>query len=375
MLLHIQNLGAINKITKQYCCPKLANKQDEYICPECNKSLILKKGILRIHHFSHYKADNPCNYYNNPTETQIHKDAKLAIKQILENSNTQIRIIRKCYCCQSYIHNDIYKNNKKFNIELEYKFIYNNLLKIADIAIIYKNNIIIIFEIYHSHNILNDERPEPWYELNATSILSNKDNIELECIRKEKCKNCIKKHNIEELNIWLKTYGTEWNGDTKVLENIIRKILGQTEYFNENIYKWLILFNKILLKDINYYDLRPYHLRINQHADCDSDYEDNKKIIDIFNSLFIEYTVILHSWKGAIYILIINKEDENNYDYYNDNQYYNNKYPYKCKIDLGCGIGTIDIIIIILKIVYNIIPSFNTNITEIELDIDNYYSS
>lgn len=80
MSLHIQKLGAINKITKQYCCPILANKNDEYICPECNKSLILKQGKLRIHHFSHYKDDNPCNYYNNPSETQIHKDAKLAIK-------------------------------------------------------------------------------------------------------------------------------------------------------------------------------------------------------------------------------------------------------------------------------------------------------
>ena len=113
-----------------------------------------------------------------------------------------------------------------------------------------------------------------------------------------------KKQHIEELKIWLKTYGTKWNGDKKVLENIIRKILGQTEYYNVNIYKWLILFNKILLKDDNdsYYDLRPDHLRINQHADCGSDYEDNKEIIDIFNSIFIEYTVILHSWKGVIYI-------------------------------------------------------------------------
>ena len=65
----------------------------------------------------------------------------------------------------------------------------------------------------------------------------------------------------------------------------------------------------------------------------------------------------------------INKEDENNYDYYNDNQYYNNhKYPYKCKTELGCGIGTVDIIITIFKIVYNIIPSFNKNITKIDLD-------
>ncbi len=34
-------LGAINKITKEYIYPKIANKDDQYICPECNKDVIL----------------------------------------------------------------------------------------------------------------------------------------------------------------------------------------------------------------------------------------------------------------------------------------------------------------------------------------------
>ena len=40
-------LGAIDKITKGYVYPKIANKKDEYICPECDKDLILCKGKTR----------------------------------------------------------------------------------------------------------------------------------------------------------------------------------------------------------------------------------------------------------------------------------------------------------------------------------------
>jgi hypothetical protein len=31
------SLGAINKVTSEYVYPKIANKKDEYICPDCNK--------------------------------------------------------------------------------------------------------------------------------------------------------------------------------------------------------------------------------------------------------------------------------------------------------------------------------------------------
>ena len=35
---HTLSIGAINKLTGDYVYPKIANKKDEYICPECNKS-------------------------------------------------------------------------------------------------------------------------------------------------------------------------------------------------------------------------------------------------------------------------------------------------------------------------------------------------
>ncbi len=68
------SLGAINKVNGEYVYPRIANKKDAYICPECNKDLILCQGTKRVHHFRH-KVDciDPCRHYSNPTETQIHK--------------------------------------------------------------------------------------------------------------------------------------------------------------------------------------------------------------------------------------------------------------------------------------------------------------
>ncbi len=43
------SLGALNKVNGEYVYPKIANKKDAYICPECNKDLILCQGTKRVH--------------------------------------------------------------------------------------------------------------------------------------------------------------------------------------------------------------------------------------------------------------------------------------------------------------------------------------
>ena len=48
----LPRLGALNKLTNEYVLPSIANKQDEHICPDCSKDLILKKGTKRVHHFA-----------------------------------------------------------------------------------------------------------------------------------------------------------------------------------------------------------------------------------------------------------------------------------------------------------------------------------
>lgn len=350
MSSHIPNLGAINKITKQYCCAKLANKQDEYICPECNKDLIIRQGTRRIHHFAHYKNDNPCNYYYNPNETQIHKDAKLALKQILE-TGIKLIINRKCCSCECDIYDWDVPNLKNCNIVIEYRFDFKNALKIADLAVLYKNNIYTIFEIYNSHKTINDTRPEPWFEFDAKDILNNIniEEIELKCIRKEKCDDCLQKQYIKELQTWLKMYGKEWNGEQNILENLVRRILEQKEFEKKHDQE---------------------HLRFCFDAKVYTEYiQINKDIINKFNPILPKY-VIIHSWKGCIKAYIINKEDQKQYDYYNINesQFDSNNYPYKCKIDFN-SYGTVEIIEAILKTIYYYLPTYH-NITQIELEYD-----
>lgn len=375
MSSHIPNLGAINKLTKQYCYAKLADKKEEYICPECNKDLIIRQGTKRIHHFAHYKDDNPCNYYNNPNETQIHKDAKLALKQILE-TGIKLKIIRKCCSCECDIYDWDVPNLKNCNIVIEHRFEFNNVLKIADLAVLYKNNIYTIFEIYNSHKTINDTRPEPWFEFEAKDILNNIniEMIELKCIRKEECDDCLQKKYIKDLHTWLKMYGKEWNGDQNVLEILVRKVLGQTEFNKCNVCN-----NTRWIKDDKYgYECKdcnkPEHLRF-RFDDCrDNDFQGDKDIIDIFNSILPKY-VVIHSYKGSIYCYIINKDLQNQYDYYNMNEFCSKKpyyyytgciYPYICKICFT-GDGTVDIIIAILHTIYYHLPSYN-KMTQIELE-------
>ena len=132
-------LGAINKLTNEYVHPKFAKKMEEYIGPECKKDLILCQGEIKIHYFRHkFDSNNPCNHYNNPGETALHKDAKELLKTIL-NKRVPIRIKRKCYDCSKYtieINIDTINNG---NVELEYRFEYNNNDRIADVAYLENN--------------------------------------------------------------------------------------------------------------------------------------------------------------------------------------------------------------------------------------------
>ena len=91
-------LGAINKNTGEYIYPKIANKNDKYICLDCNQDVIICRGNIRVPYFRHYNTSN-CDRYNKPTETQIHKDAKFLIKSLL-NKKIKLSFIRKCICCK-----------------------------------------------------------------------------------------------------------------------------------------------------------------------------------------------------------------------------------------------------------------------------------
>lgn len=194
---HILSLGAINKLTGEYVYPKIANKKDEYICPECNKDLILCQGEIRVHHFRH-KVDNvnPCHHYSNPTETQIHKDAKILLKNLLKRK-IPISFIRNCCSCKINEEFEIPEIGETSDVKLEYRFEYNGL-KIADVAYIDDSDIVCIFEICNTHKTCSENRPEPWFEINAETLIkiandNSLTSLQIPCIRCEKCYDCIEK--------------------------------------------------------------------------------------------------------------------------------------------------------------------------------------
>lgn len=183
-------MGALNKETNKYEYAKIAIKKNKYMCPECKRDVILKKGEIKAHHFAHYRTENPCTYYDRPSESQIHKDAKMLMKTLLENKRHLCfnRTCKKCKIIQK-ITVDSYTDNTK--IELEYRFQYNNKLQIADVAYL-DDGLKYIFEICYRHKTLSEKRPEPWVEIDAESFINtaNDEISEIQCIRNEICKDC-----------------------------------------------------------------------------------------------------------------------------------------------------------------------------------------
>ena len=125
-------LGAINKKTGQYVYPKIANKKDEYSCPDCNKDLIICQGKIRVHHFRHkVDAINRCHHYSAPTETQVHRDAQLLLKNLLERK-IPISFTRNCCFCNDKEEFEIPTITDTSSIVLEYRFVYNGVLSFVN---------------------------------------------------------------------------------------------------------------------------------------------------------------------------------------------------------------------------------------------------
>ena len=194
-MTQLLSLGAIKKVTGEYVYPKISNKKDKYICPECNKDLILVQGKIRVHHFRH-KVDsiNPCHHYSKPTESQIHKDAKMLMKHLLEKK-IPINFIRECMSCKKSDDVNMPEIIEGSIITSEHRFNYEDKLKIADVAHIFNGEIKGIYEICNTHKTFRENRPEPWVEIDAISLLtlvSTNDNRQLiiNCIRSEKGISC-----------------------------------------------------------------------------------------------------------------------------------------------------------------------------------------
>ena len=94
---HHLNLGA-HDIHGNYTTPLAANKKNKYFCPECREDLILRQGKIRAHHFSH-KPGSCCGYFNNPSESNLHYEAKHRLGYLLKNKK-KICIHKRCNFCR-----------------------------------------------------------------------------------------------------------------------------------------------------------------------------------------------------------------------------------------------------------------------------------
>lgn len=193
----VLTLGAINKKTKKYVYPQIANKNNTYICSDCNKTLIFCHGKIIKPYFRHKTDHNSCTYYDKPNEAQIHKDAKMLLKKLLETQD--LIISRKCTKCKKYDKYDI-KQQPDSNIEIEYRFQYGEDNKIADVAYIWGTTIHYLFEIYNTHKTNEGDRPDPWFEICAKSIIkyANDDN-KLFCSRNIVCRTCNNEDGYKEM--------------------------------------------------------------------------------------------------------------------------------------------------------------------------------
>jgi hypothetical protein len=314
------SLGAINKKTGSYITASLANKQHQYKCPDCSKDVILCRGKIKAPYFRHYADSvNPCHYYDKPSESQIHKDAKMCMKFLLE-SKIPFELKRKCSCCKTDEAFEMPTVTDTSSIQLEHRFQYGGELKIADVAYLDNNEIVCIFEIYYKHKTDAENRPDPWFEIDAVSLLTLVNSIErkpltINCIRSVKCDDCCNRE-----------------------ENYVRRKLGQKEPPAYNEYGFHVSGLE--------------HLRLDFHASTEEAVYDNKNLIELFENDMISKRAVFYSWKGSALLFIVSRNDYYKYNYWeipHYDAYYTMPYPYLNRYDVT-GWGTVDIITDILEL-------------------------
>ena len=171
-------MGAFDTVTKMYYTPSEASKSKNYVCAECGNRVILRRGSVRIPHFAHYSQTNTCSYYDHPSESQIHKDAKMLMAKLLsERRNIQFVWWCDYPACgklktrsDSYAFINVPSITYKDGDEVIQEYRDKENKWVADIAIINNGEVRYIIEIKHTHGT-ELGRPEPWFEVDATTLI------------------------------------------------------------------------------------------------------------------------------------------------------------------------------------------------------------
>ena len=202
----------------------------------------------------------------------------MLIKSILENK-IPLTFTRGCISCKK---NEVYsipEITEISNIVLEHRFIHTNGLyndnkveKIADAAYIDNDEILCIFEIYYTHKTLRNDRPEPWFEIDALSLLNKTNNLiektlDIPCIRREKCEECIDNEN----NLIIKKCESMDKESLKIL------IENNSDIYIEYYIRYKLGQRDFIRPILN--DKKPDHLRFDFDAQEDNSDNDDDKII------------------------------------------------------------------------------------------------
>ena len=182
-------LGAFDK-EGVYSTPNAAAKGADYTCIDCGGRVMLRQGKVRRAHFAHYSG--ACSCYSSPNESQLHKDVKLKMAELLKHKRS-IKVRRICKDCNltRSMHEIEHLNGDSVQIEFRDP---NNKF-VADVAVVNDGRIRYIFEIMHTHATTTQVRPEPWFEITVEEMFQHDldaDNIELLDNRDDACLGCRK---------------------------------------------------------------------------------------------------------------------------------------------------------------------------------------
>lgn len=172
----VMESGAIDTESGRYVLPSKAEKGRSYRCADCSGAVILRKGVVRRHHFAH-KTVSTCQYFEHPNESQQHKDAKLRLAERLRDKLpiTIFSICPKCGCSPGGLCDSDHTYEEGDEIIIEYRD--PSRKYVADIAVLNAGKVRVIYEIKHTHQTTTDVRPEPWYEITTEDIFETEKEI------------------------------------------------------------------------------------------------------------------------------------------------------------------------------------------------------
>lgn len=353
---HVPPLGAFDKETKRYVPLKLAVKGTIYTCPGCNDDLTVVEGEIKAKHFRHLKKENPCNYYRNPSDLQIHKEAQNLLKSLLER-RMPITMLRNCSSCGQKSGWKIPEMNEHSEIRLEYCFNHEEDRKFADVAYLDNSSLRYIFEIYNTHRTESKNRPEPWFEINATNLIESGNSeilekLTIQCIRTD-CAKCIYLKELKKQDL------------TKYVRAKLGQNLRTPKYINGKPEHKRLDLSCTSCSGQN--ECKKNCIYTTEEYSCnDKKYENNKEVCDLFNNDddFGQYRIVVHTWKGKAHIYVVHKEDYIKIDYWE--KYYRKKaiydldLPYYMKLDSEKYKGTVKAFVFLLKFTSNI-PYYKNN--------------